>query len=167
MHSTNLESFVASVRSLKAHKRSDMLVVGFFVVHETSKRYHAETDSDYDLVISIPGRGEISLDFPELPHNERNGGQRDEYTLLLAPGVDIRLHHLDPRVFSMRAARENSDDAWLPSRVQVTALLVDGSKHLLIDRHWPQQYWFSTQADDGEEPGDISRPQWNLAVPVP
>jgi hypothetical protein len=118
-----------------------------WVVHTTSTRTNADTDGGFTLIINgISGDQVAALQFPDLPHDERERGRTDEYRFADLSRFRILSESIDDNTFCIRA---RSDDAWLPKTVWIIGQTEEGDYTLLAgDGSWPTDQWFSTQASD-------------------
>ena len=126
------------------------------VIHTTSPQSNAQTNALFKLVLVDAMGKKVTLDFPKLPHNERERGRTDEYRFDLT-GLETPFHSetLGPEQIGMRIL---SGDAWLPGSLWVIGLPFSGSPLLLVGRPgWPSDQWFSTEASDGGGKAETTR----------
>ncbi|NUU18491.1 hypothetical protein HP550_14640 [Cellulomonas humilata] len=130
----------------------------FWVIHTTSSTPDADTDDGVSigLLFTQPNpQFEIWMDFPDLPHDERERGRTDQYRFnIVESETNISMDLLGPRNFALRT---KGRDAWLPESIWVIGQDVDGNRRLLVGLpRWPATMWFSTDLAEG-------RPQRVLA----
>src|SRR5687767_11543547 len=92
--------------SILAQTVSQMLVR-----HKTSTASYAATNSAFQLVIKTSSSGTCTRDFPSLPHNEREKGETDNYTISVS-GCGLPLSQVTPASLYVRTLGTN---AWLPA----------------------------------------------------
>ncbi|MFN0011189.1 MAG: hypothetical protein ACKVS8_06035 [Phycisphaerales bacterium] len=126
--------------------------------NSTSGVKDAGTDEDFNLFIVYPGNTWHAR-FPELDHDERKKNQTDDYWF----DVGAQQFYSDvirPEHFFMEIL---GGDAWLPSGFSIVALDESGRICWNFGRAWPQQFWFSMEADDHNNPP--ARAKWNIGSP--
>jgi hypothetical protein len=96
------------------------------VIHTTADESTAETDADFQLQIFRTGE-DILLDFPELPHDERERGRTDRYRFdVSGMGVDSS----DPS-FGLVMRMVTTTDGWLPASIEVLGETTTGQTVVL------------------------------------
>jgi PLAT/LH2 domain len=139
------------------------------VIHTTSKASNAQTDASFTLNLRHPAGNVISLDFPDLPHNERERGRTDEYRFDVSGlGFNDMEFLKGSKTISMTI---KSGDAWLPSSIYVIGVPNSGAPELL-KTHVSWQHlenvnaagWFSTEKSDGDGKAQAT---WDLDFEVP
>ena len=116
-------------------------ISGLTIIHTTAYD-DADTDADFQLQVARPG-GDLLLTFPDLPHDEREGGRTDQYFFDLsgeivdsdAPGFQVIMRIL-------------SSDGWLPSSIFVIGHTPDGGNVVLGSHPTWTEGWF----DSGDDP---------------
>jgi hypothetical protein len=118
------------------------------VIHTTSPVTNAQTNALFKLLLVDATGKEVRLDFPTLPHNERERGRTDQYRFdLTGLGIPFHSESLGPKQIGFSIL---SGDAWLPSSVFVVGFPFSGSPMLLVGHtNWPDDGWFSTDPSDG------------------
>jgi hypothetical protein len=117
-------------------------ISGLTIIHTTAYDDDADTDADFQLQVARPG-GDLLLTFPDLPHDEREGGRTDQYFFDLsgenvdsdAPGFQVIMRIL-------------SSDGWLPSSIFVIGHTPDGGNVVLGSHPTWTEGWF----DSGDDP---------------
>ena len=144
-----MSAFSAPSRDVAtSHMPGRLHALALVVIHTTSRVDNAQTDALFKLVLVDAAGKEVQLDFPTLPHNERERGRTDQYRFDLT-GLDTQFQSetLGPEQIGVRIL---SGDAWLPSSVFVVGFPFSGGPMLLVGHiNWPSEGWFSTQASDG------------------
>ena len=128
-----------------------------WVTHTTSTDAEANTGAAFSLEIS--GNNQVAnLDFPDLPHDERERGRTDQYEFDLR---NWEIDHEDVLPGNVRLTIRGGEggNAWLPQSIWVMGRTVDGQYHLLVARpDWPATAWFSTDHSDVGGTARTTRP---------
>jgi hypothetical protein len=128
------------------------VIEDLFLIQTTS--FMPDSESDDAFVLEVQSQGQrATLDFPDLPHNERERGRTDEYRF------DLRDHEFDDqqiRPGDMRITTRGGD-AWRPQAFWVITRNVDGEFRLLVAiPDWPPTALFSNEP--GDTGAQASRP---------
>ncbi|GAA2687324.1 hypothetical protein [Actinoplanes palleronii] len=118
------------------------LLSGITVIHTTKDESDAGTDADFVLEIERPG-DHVELDFPNLPHNERERGRTDQYQF------DVSKENLDSDdpFFKIRMRLIGSEDGWLPQSIFVFGQTVGGTTVVLGAHPEWSDGWFDKGSD--------------------
>lgn len=128
-----------------------------WVIHTTSVLDDADTEDGFSLGLTrvFPNPDfELWLDFPSLPHDERERGRTDQYRFNLSQNeTQIPMELLDPSKFMILT---KGRDAWLPESIWIIGQDVNRARRLLVGiPFWPSTLWFSQDESEG-------RPQRSL-----
>jgi hypothetical protein len=123
----------------------------FWVIQTTSTRSDADTEDSFKLglLFTQPNpQFEIWLDFPDLPHDERERGRTDQYRFnIVESDTEISMELLQARNFAIAT---NGNDAWLPDSIWIIGQDVNEARRLLAGiPRWPSNLWFSTDLSEG------------------
>ena len=128
-----------------------------WVIQTTSTKADADTEDSFrfGLLFTQPNpQFEIWLNFPDLPHDERERGRTDQYRFNIdQSATPMAMELLQSRNFAIAT---NGSDAWLPESIWVIGQDVSRGRRLLVGiPSWPSNLWFSTDLSEG-------RPQRSL-----
>lgn len=130
----------------------------FWMIYTTSTKSDADTEGSFrlGLLFTQPNINfEIWLNFPDLPHDERERGRTDQYRFnIVERETPISMNLLQPRNFVIETT---GNDAWLPDSIWIIGEDVNSNRELLVGiPRWPSNLWFSTDPSEGS-------PQHSLA----
>jgi hypothetical protein len=128
----------------------------FVITQMTSTARYAATNSSFRFIVKSGGTT-CTRDFPNLPHNEREPGRTDTYTLNVS-SCGMSLSSVTASSLYIRTLGHN---AWLPSSFKVVARTTSGSTSTLINRTWSNLNWFSTDPYDFGSP-NVVKSEWAL-----
>ncbi len=96
------------------------------VIQTTADETDADTDADFQLQIFKPSGDEL-LDFPDLPHDEREKGRTDRYRFDVS-GLGV---NSDDPSFGLAIRMVSSTDGWLPASIEVLGETTTGGTVVL------------------------------------
>jgi hypothetical protein len=131
-----------------------------WVILTTSTVDNADTEDGSELRVRSPINPNATLArmrFPDLPHDERERGQSDQYRFDMRP-FDVDMFGFRERHFSIITL---GSDAWLPASVWIIGQDVEGTRELLASvPQWPNNRWFSRDSSEGQA-------EYAMDIPAP
>lgn len=148
---------VALFMALAAQGAAAQVVTSIQVVQKTADVGYAATDDSFRLVIKASSL--CTVNFPNLPSDERERGRTDTYNLNIA-SCNLDRSVVTPSNVFIRTLGHN---AWLPASFKMVGTLAGGGTYTIVDRTWPNLNWFSTDLNDWPAP-KVVRSEWSMAA---
>lgn len=125
--------------------QSSIIIRQLILTHVTSTVQYAPTDDPFTLSVRVNPNSPCNRNIPNIPnYNERESGQRNSYTIDVSNCQLTLVQVNGGNIFLVT----NGRNSWLPSSVKVEARTTDNRVFTVVDRPWPNRYWFSRDLND-------------------